>query len=66
MSDRIVFEVVSGCEGPCLLMDDLRIAGPKPWGGGHVEHRFSARPEDVRRQLDLLERRNSVKTTGGE
>ena len=48
MSDRIVFEVVSGCEGPCLLMDDLRIAGPKPWGGGHVEHRFSARPKDVR------------------
>lgn len=66
MSDRIVFEVVSGCEGPCLLMDDLRIAGPKPWGGGHVEHRFSARQEDVRRQLDLLERRNSVKTMGGE
>lgn len=32
------FEVVSGVEGCCLALDDTRIAGPKPWGGGTVIH----------------------------
>lgn len=35
-----VFEVIDGCEGPCLVLDDTRIAGPKPWGGGKVSLRF--------------------------
>lgn len=32
------FEVISGVEGCCLALDDTRIAGPKPWGGGAVIH----------------------------
>lgn len=32
------FEVVRGVEGCCLALDDTRIAGPKPWGGGTVIH----------------------------
>lgn len=28
------FEVIRGVEGCCLALDDTRIAGPKPWGGG--------------------------------
>ena len=32
------FEVISGVEGCCLALDDARIAGPKPWGGGTVIH----------------------------
>lgn len=30
------FEVIHGVEGYCLALDDTRIAGPKPWGGGTV------------------------------
>ncbi len=30
------FEVIHGVEGCCLALDDTRIAGPKPWGGGTV------------------------------
>ena len=32
------FEVIRGVEGCCLALDDTRIAGPKPWGGGMVIH----------------------------
>ena len=32
------FEVIRGVEGYCLALDDKRIAGPKPWGGGDVIH----------------------------
>ena len=32
------FEVIRGVEGCCLVLDDTRIAGPKPWGGGTVIH----------------------------
>ena len=34
------FEVVRGAEGDCLLLDDTRISGPKPWGGGAVTKTF--------------------------
>lgn len=37
------FTVVRGVEGHCLVLDDLRIAGPKPWGGGPVVHRFATK-----------------------
>ncbi len=33
-------EVVQGVEGASLYIDDVRVAGPKPWGGGKVIHRF--------------------------
>ena len=32
------FEVIQGVEGCCLALDDTRIAGPKPWGGGTIVH----------------------------
>jgi len=27
-------EIVDGVEGPCVVVNDRRVAGPKPWGGG--------------------------------
>ena len=32
------FEVIRGVGGECLTLDDIRIAGPKAWGGGTVIH----------------------------
>ena len=39
------FEVVRGVEGCCLALDDTRIAGPKPWGGGTVIHAWETDKE---------------------
>jgi hypothetical protein len=36
-----ILEVVDGVEGPCLVLNDRRIAGPKPWGGGTITHRWA-------------------------
>ena len=39
------FEVIRGVEGCCLTLDDTRIAGPKPWGGGTVIHAWETDKE---------------------
>ncbi len=28
--------ILKGVEGYCITLDDFRIAGPKPWGGGTI------------------------------
>jgi len=28
--------IIHGQEGDCITINDYRIAGPKPWGGGKV------------------------------
>lgn len=34
------FEIIRGVEGDSLALDDTRICGPKPWGGGYVIKTF--------------------------
>lgn len=34
MDEEIEITVVDGVAGPSLYIDDYRVAGPKPWGGG--------------------------------
>jgi hypothetical protein len=43
--------VVNGVEGPSLYLNDLRVAGPKPWGGGPVVHRFEVSLADIKEAL---------------
>jgi hypothetical protein len=43
--------IVQGPEGPCLAIDDRRVAGPKPWGGGTVSVRFKVPVEQIREAL---------------
>lgn len=33
---EITIKCVSGVEGDSIYLNDTRIAGPKPWGGGHI------------------------------
>jgi hypothetical protein len=40
-------EVVSGVEGSCLVVNNSRISGPKPWGGGTVIHMWDLTPKEV-------------------
>ena len=44
---KLKIEVVSGVEGKSVYLDDFRIAGNKPWGGGDVVSKFSTTAEDV-------------------
>lgn len=48
------FQVVSGPEGRCLVIGDdhsgIRVAGPKPWGGGDTLYEFRV---PVRNALDV-------------
>lgn len=34
--DKIKVTIVQGKEGLAVLLNDYRICGPKPWGGGTV------------------------------
>lgn len=48
MSDRQhTILVMRGPEGPSLYLDDYRVAGPKPWGGGTVLHEFTFTDKDL-------------------
>ncbi|MBX9035056.1 hypothetical protein [Gordonibacter massiliensis (ex Traore et al. 2017)] len=64
MSETITFEVVSGCEGPSLYVDDVRIAGPKPWGGGTVSYRFDVRVDRLLGGIEDFKRMQRSKTGG--
>lgn len=46
-NDKVIIELVNGCEGKSLYIDDYRVAGSKPWGGGTVEISWAARKEDI-------------------
>lgn len=42
MSDSNLIEImtVAGPEGVCLYVDNYRVCGPKPWGGGKTKDKF--------------------------
>ena len=44
---RIEIDLVWGCEGDCLVMNNYRIAGPKPWGGGKTKKTFHTTEGDL-------------------
>jgi hypothetical protein len=48
---HICIDEVKGCEGNCITMNDYRVAGPKPWGGGIVVKNWVASVDDVIRAL---------------
>jgi transcriptional regulator with XRE-family HTH domain len=54
--------VVSGVEGPSIYLDDFRIAGPKPWGGGKVLYEFKVSAEGI---TGVLERATPAARIGG-
>lgn len=44
---RVNVEVISGVEGPCLSINEYRVAGPKPWGGGQVTKSWVTSRRDI-------------------
>lgn len=51
MSKQNTIVVVSGVEGPSIYINDYRVAGPKPWGGGSQVYEFKASREDIEHAL---------------
>lgn len=45
---------VEGVEGPSIYLNDRRIAGNKPWGGGHIKHTFTLQECDIKYIVDTL------------
>jgi hypothetical protein len=44
---------VSGVEGPSIYVNDYRVAGPKPWGGGSNIAKWKATPRDFLTALGI-------------
>ena len=47
-------ELIEGVEGNSLYLNDYRIAGPKPWGGGAVIKSWKVRLDDLQRAIPEL------------
>jgi hypothetical protein len=43
----VQIEVVKGVEGHALYINDYRVAGPKPWGGGQTVHKWKVKGDDL-------------------
>jgi hypothetical protein len=43
--------LIDGVEGPSVYVNNYRIAGPKPWGGGEVIHEFKTTRAEIKRAL---------------
>ncbi len=56
----VFIDVCEGCEGPSLYVGDqdgqLRVAGPKPWGGGRTSYRFTVSLEQLKAAIEAEER----------
>jgi hypothetical protein len=50
---KIEIRVVKGVEGCCLIINDYRVAGPKPWGGGKTIYIWVAELKHLRKALGL-------------
>lgn len=57
MKDKIIIDVIEGSEGQSIYINDYRVSGPKPWGGGKLIKSFSCSSADVCRALKIEEAR---------
>lgn len=52
---KVPIDIVLGVEGLALYINDTRVYGPKPWGGGQYVHGFWVERKaliDVLKELD--------------
>ena len=55
---RVNIDIVSGVEGLSIYIDDTRICGNKPWGGGKVIRTFkNVDLSEVTKIQDLIARK---------
>ncbi len=54
MTDVVKVLFIKGIEGACLVVNDNRVAGPKPWGGGQTIHDFEVDKAELLRALGVV------------
>jgi hypothetical protein len=66
MSDglKVKIDLVGGVEGRSLYINDHRVAGPKPWGGGPIVKTWTADISHLRTALERAESAAIAKATG--
>lgn len=52
---KVKIEVIEGVEGWCLAINDRRVCGPKPWGGGKVIKKWDAGLSEIFTALPIME-----------
>lgn len=54
MDNKESYELVycQGVEGNSIYLNDYRIAGPKPWGGGKVLKKWTVTRADIFRAIE--------------
>lgn len=52
-NDKVTIEVINGCEGKCIAINNYRVAGPKPWGGGTVEKSWTVEKREILRAIHV-------------
>ena len=52
-NEKVTIEIVNGCEGKSVYINDYRVAGSKPWGGGTVERSWTANKKDILKALGI-------------
>ena len=44
---KAMVNIISGVEGQCLSINNYRVAGPKPWGGGKIIKEWKVETKDI-------------------
>lgn len=52
-TDKIMIEIISGVEGNCIVINNYRVAGNKPWGGGQVIDSYQTTVNDILQSLNI-------------
>ena len=62
MAEKVQIDYVSGPTGPSLYINDYRVAGPKPWGGGKVLKSWKTDSKDILDSLKVSQTIRELKT----
>ena len=52
MRETVTVTIVHGVEGNSMYVDNYRVAGPKPWGGGTTISEWVVRSEDILKMIN--------------
>lgn len=47
----VLVTLIQGVEGPAIYINNHRIAGPKPWGGGKIVKEWKASAVEIQKAM---------------
>ena len=53
--DEVRIDIIKGVEGLAIYINDYRICGPKPWGGGEIVKTWKSKLDDVLTAIGIKE-----------